>query len=155
LIDNNNENVGVIPFMRALEMAEESDLDLVEVSPNADPPVCRIMDYGKFVYERQRRDRKAKKTQKVVEVKQVRLNPGTDDYHLGFKMDDAKRWLGDGNKVRFSIRFRGRQNLHTELGYQRLVRIAEDMKEIGSVEQSPTLEGNTMTMTLAPLAEKK
>jgi translation initiation factor IF-3 len=152
LIDQNNDNVGVVTLFRALELAEAADQDLVEVAPNAVPPVCRIMDFGKFQYEKQRRERKAKKAQKVIEVKQVRLNPATDDYHLGFKMEDAKRWLSDGNKVRFSIRFRGRQNLHTELGYQRLVRISEDMKEVAVVEQSPTLEGNTMTMTLAPNA---
>jgi translation initiation factor IF-3 len=152
LIDQNNDNVGVVTLFRALELAEAADLDLVEVAPNAAPPVCRIMDFGKFQYEKQRRERKAKKAQKIVEVKQVRLNPATDDYHLGFKMEDAKRWLSDGNKVRFSIRFRGRQNLHTEIGYQRLVRISEDMKDVAVVEQSPTLEGNTMTMMLAPNA---
>lgn len=155
LIDENNENVGVVTLFRALELADEADLDLVEVAPTASPPVCRIMDFGKFQYEKQRRERKAKKAQKLVEVKQVRLNPATDDYHLGFKMEDAKRWLSEGNKVRFSIRFRGRQNLHTDLGRTRLVRIAEDMKEVAVVEQNPTLEGNTMTMTLAPQGEKK
>jgi translation initiation factor IF-3 len=154
LIDQNNENVGVVTLFRALELAEAADQDLVEVAPNAVPPVCRIMDFGKFQYEKQRRERKAKKAQKIVEVKQVRLNPATDDYHLGFKMEDAKRWLADGNKVRFSIRFRGRQNLHTELGYSRLVRISQDMKDVSTVEQTPILEGNTMTMMLAPLAEK-
>lgn len=154
LIDDSNENVGVVTLFRALELAEEAGLDLVEVAPTASPPVCRIMDFGKFQYEKQRRERKAKKAQKIVEVKQVRLNPATDDYHLGFKMDDAKRWLSEGNKVRFSIRFRGRQNLHTDIGRTRLVRIAEDMKEFGIVEQPPTLEGNTMTMTLAPQASQ-
>ncbi|MCU0464468.1 MAG: translation initiation factor IF-3 [Anaerolineae bacterium] len=151
LIDQNNENVGVVPFLRALEMAETADLDLVEVAPTAVPPVCRIMDFGKFQYEKQRRERKAKKAQKIVEVKQVRLNPGTDDYHLGFKMEDARKWLQEGNKVRFSIRFRGRQNLHTEIGLNRLIRIAEEMKDVSQIEQNATLEGNTMTMTLAPL----
>jgi len=143
--------VGVVSFVRALEMAELVELDLVEVAPTAVPPVCRIMDFGKFQYEKQRRERKAKKAQRVVEVKQVRLNPGTDDYHLGFKMEDARKWLLEGNKVRFSIRFRGRQNLHTEIGRDRLVRIWDEMKDVSQVEQSATLEGNTMTMTLAPL----
>lgn len=154
LIDQNNENVGVVTLFRALELAEGADQDLVEVAPNAVPPVCRIMDFGKFQYEKQRRERKAKKAQKIVEVKQVRLNPATDDYHLGFKMEDAKKWLAEGNKVRFSIRFRGRQNLHTELGYSRLVRISQEMKDFSAVEQTPMLEGNTMTMMLIPLAEK-
>ena len=154
LIDQNNENVGVVTLFRALELAEAADQDLVEVAPNAVPPVCRIMDFGKFQYEKQRRERKAKKAQKIVEVKQVRLNPATDDYHLAFKMEDAKKWLAEGNKVRFSIRFRGRQNLHTELGYSRLVRISQEMKDFSAVEQTPMLEGNTMTMMLSPLAEK-
>lgn len=154
LIDQNNDNVGVVTLFRALELAEAADQDLVEVAPNAVPPVCRIMDFGKFQYEKQRRERKAKKAQKIVEVKQVRLNPATDDYHLGFKIEDAKRWLAEGNKVRFSIRFRGRQNLHTELGYSRLVRISQEMKDVSSVEQTPLLEGNTMTMMLVPISEK-
>lgn len=154
LIDQNNDNVGVVTLFRALELAEAADQDLVEVAPNAVPPVCRIMDFGKFQYDKQRRERKAKKAQKIVEVKQVRLNPATDDYHLGFKIEDAKRWLAEGNKVRFSIRFRGRQNLHTELGYSRLVRISQEMKDVSSVEQTPLLEGNTMTMMLVPLSEK-
>lgn len=154
LIDQNNDNVGVVTLFRALELAEAADQDLVEVAPNAVPPVCRIMDFGKFQYDKQRRERKAKKAQKIVEVKQVRLNPATDDYHLGFKIEDAKRWLAEGNKVRFSIRFRGRQNLHTELGYSRLVRISQEMKDVSSVEQTPLLEGNTMTMMLVPISEK-
>jgi translation initiation factor IF-3 len=155
LINEKNENIGVVSLTRALEMAEESHLDLVEVAPNANPPVCRIMDFGKFQYEKQRRERKARKQQKVVEVKQIRLSPSTDDHHLGFKIRDARRWIEDGMKVRFSIRFRGRQNLHPELGRERLISIAEELKDVAQVEQHPSLEGSTMLMVLAPQGEKK
>lgn len=153
LIDENNDNVGVVSFSRALEMAEERQLDLVEVAPNADPPVCRIMDFGKFQYEKQRRERKARKTQKVVEVKQIRLGPTTDEFHLGIMVRNARRWLEDGMKVRFSIKFRGRQNLHTEIGRNRLVKISEELGDIAAVEQMPSLEGSTMFMVLAPSSE--
>jgi translation initiation factor IF-3 len=155
LIDDANENIGVISLARALEMAEEREMDLVEVAPNADPPVCRIMDFGKFQYEKQRRERKARKTQKVIEVKQIRLGPTTDDFHMGIMVTRAKTWLEEGMKVRFSIKFRGRQNLHTDIGRDRLVRIAEALTEVATVEQNPTLEGNQMSMTLTPTAENK
>jgi translation initiation factor IF-3 len=155
LINEKNENIGVVTLVRALEMAEENHLDLVEVAPNANPPVCRIMDFGKFQYEKQRRERKARKQQKVVEVKQIRLSPSTDDHHLGFKIRDARRWIEEGMKVRFSIRFRGRQNLHPELGRERLKSIANELKDVAQVEQHPSLEGSTMLMVLAPQSEKK
>lgn len=155
LINEKNENIGVVSLNRALEMAEENQLDLVEVAPNVTPPVCRIMDFGKFQYEKQRRERKARKQQKVIEVKQIRLSPSTDDHHLGFKIKDARGWIEEGMKVRFSIRFRGRQNLHPELGRQRLQNIAEQLKDVAQVEQHPSLEGSTMLMVLAPLPDKK
>jgi len=155
LIDAQNDNVGVVPLARALEMAEDAQLDLVEVAPNADPPVCRIMDFGKFQYERQRRERKARKQQKTVEMKQIRLSPTTDDFHLGIKVKDARRWINDGIKVRFSIRFRGRQNLHPEIGRERLMKIAEDLGDVAAVEQGPKQEGSTMFMMLAPQSDKK
>lgn len=150
LIDDSNDNIGVVPLYRALEMAEERQLDLVEVAPNADPPVCRIMDFGKFQYEKQRRERKARKTQKVVEVKQIRLGPTTDEFHMNIMVRNARRWLEEGMKVRFSIKFRGRQNLHTDIGRTRLSKIAEELGDVASVEQMPSLEGNTMYMMLTP-----
>lgn len=153
--DETKENLGVVSLSRALELAEAAQLDLVEVAPEANPPVCRIMDFGKFQYEKQRRERKARKQQKVVEVKEIRLTPSTDDHHLGFKIKDARRWIEDGMKVRFSIRFRGRQNLHPELGRGRLQNIAEELKDVAQVEQSPSMEGTTMMMVLAPQSEKK
>lgn len=142
-------------LVQALELAEAAQLDLVEVAPEANPPVCRIMDYGKFQYEKQRRERKARKQQKVIEVKEIRLTPSTDEHHLGFKVRDARRWIEEGMKVRISIKFRGRQNLHPEIGRGRLQSIAEDLKDVASVEQAPNIEGTTMLMILAPHGEKK
>ncbi|HEX2619425.1 MAG TPA: translation initiation factor IF-3 [Phototrophicaceae bacterium] len=153
--DETKENLGVVTLIQALELAEAAQLDLVEVAPDATPPVCRIMDFGKFQYEKQRRERKARKQQKVVEVKEIRLTPSTDDHHLGFKIRDARRWIEDGMKVRFSIKFKGRQNLHPELGRGRLQHIAEELKDVAQVEQSPTMEGTTMMMMLTPQTDKK
>ncbi|MGV2436429.1 MAG UNVERIFIED_CONTAM: translation initiation factor IF-3 [Anaerolineae bacterium] len=132
LIDQNNENVGVISTRQALAMAEEHELDLVEVAPTATPPVCRIMDFGKFRYEKERRERKAKKQQKIVEVKEIRLRPKTDDHHLGFKVRDARKWIADGMKVRIQIRFRGREVTHADIGLDRLKEIIEEMKDVFS-----------------------
>lgn len=153
--DETKENIGVVSLSRALELAEAAQLDLVEVAPDANPPVCRIMDFGKFQYERQRRDRKARKQQKNIEVKEIRLTPSTDDHHLGFKVRDARRWIEDGMKVRFSIKFRGRQNLHPQLGRDRMHNIAEALKDVASVEQAPSMEGSTMQMVLTPQSDKK
>lgn len=153
--DETKENLGVMPLERALELAQQAELDLVEVAPDAKPPVCRIMDFGKFQYERQKRERKARKQQKTVEVKQVRLSPTTDDFHQDIKIKNARKWIESGMKVRFSIRFRGRQNLHTDLGRDRLEKIADEMADIASLEQRPSLEGNTMSMMLSPHTEKK
>ncbi len=155
IIDETNENLGVISLSEALRIAEEHELDLVEVAPDAKPPVCRIMDFGKFQYNKQKRERKARKQQKVVEIKQVRLSPTTDDFHEGIKVKEARKWIEDGMKVRFSIRFRGRQNLHPDLGRKRLEQIGERLSDIAIVEQKATLEGNTMFMTVAPNPEKK
>jgi translation initiation factor IF-3 len=139
----------------ALSMAEERNMDLVEVSSNSDPPVCRIMDFGKFQYEKQRRERKARKQQKNVEVKEIQLRPKTDDHHLGFKIRDARKWIESGMKVRVRIRFRGREITHSEIGRDRLRRIASELEDIAVVEQMPNMEGSTMLMILAPAADKK
>jgi translation initiation factor IF-3 len=155
LITDTNENIGVVPLARALEIAESRNLDLVEVSPNADPPVCRIMDFGKFQYERARKERKAKKQQKTIEVKEIRLSPKTDDHHLSFKVRDARKWIQDGMKVRVRIRFRGREITHANIGRERLEAIAAELNDVAVVEQMPNMEGNTMLMVLAPAAEKK
>lgn len=155
IVDETNENLGVISLNEALRIAEERELDLVEVAPDAKPPVCRIMDFGKFQYNKQKRERKARKQQKVVEVKQVRLSPTTDEFHEGIKVKEARKWLEDGMKVRFSIRFRGRQNLHPDLGRKRLEQIGERLSDVAMVEQRPSLEGSTMFMVIAPNPEKK
>jgi translation initiation factor IF-3 len=154
LITDTNENIGVVSLSRALEMAEAKSLDLVEVSPTADPPVCRIMDFGKFQYEKQRRERKARKQQKVIEVKEIQLRPKTDDHHLSFKVRDARKWIGDGMKVRVRIRFRGREITHADIGRERLEKIANELRDIAVVEQMPNMEGTTMLMVLAPAADK-
>lgn len=154
VITDTNENVGVIPIGRALELAESRGLDLVEVSPNANPPVCRIMDFGKFQYEQARKERKARRNQNVIEVKEIRLSPKTDDHHLSFKVRDARKWLQDGMKVRVRIRFRGREITHANIGLVRLEKIAAELNDVASVEQAPSMEGNTMLMVLAPAAAK-
>ena len=153
VISDSRENLGVMSIGHALEMAESRGLDLVEVSPEADPPVCRIMDFGKFQYEQSRKERKAKKQQKVIEVKEIRLSPKTDDHHLSFKVRDARKWIMDGMKVRVRIRFRGREITHSNIGYDRLQKIAAELNDVAVVEQSPNMEGTTMLMVLAPGAK--
>lgn len=136
-------------------MAEEKSLDLVEVAPNADPPVCRIMDFGKFQYEKQRRERKARKQQKTIEIKEIQLRPKTDDHHLSFKIRDARRWIEDGMKVRVRIRFRGRERDYPQIGLDRMNSISAALQDVATVEQAPSMEGGSMLMVLAPQADKK
>jgi translation initiation factor IF-3 len=155
LIDENNENVGVVPLKEALQRAADQELDLVEVAPNADPPVCKIMDFGKFLYERAKKDREARKQQKQIEVKEIRLRPKTDDHHRSFKVRDARRWLEEGMKVKVRIRFRGREITYPEIARDMLVEIADELKDIAVVEQTPNMEGRTMLMVLSPSTEKK
>lgn len=139
----------------ALAIAENKGMDLVEVSPNAKPPVCRIMDYGKFQYERQKRERKARKQQKQVEIKEIQLRPKTDDHHLSFKVRDARRWIESGMKVRVRVRFRGRERDYPDIARDRMQAIAEELKDVAAVEQSPNMEGSNMLMILAPISDKK
>lgn len=134
----------------ALAIARGRELDLVEVSPAADPPVARVMDYGKFLYQQAKRDREARKAQKQIEVKEIRLRPKTTDHHKGFKTRDARRWLEEGMKVKVRIRFRGREITYPEIAREQLVEIAEELSDIAVVEQTPNLEGRTMLMILAP-----
>lgn len=134
----------------ALRIARESDLDLVEVAPNATPPVTRILDFGKFLYEQGKKEREARKGQKQIEVKEIRLRPKTNDHHLGFKVDDARRWLQEGNKVRVRVRFRGREITYPEVALQHLNEIAQELADVAMVEQAPQLDGTTMLMVLAP-----
>lgn len=153
--EDKQENLGVMSTRDALAIAENKGMDLVEVSPNAKPPVCRIMDYGKFQYERQKRERKARKQQKQVEIKEIQLRPKTDDHHLSFKVRDARRWIESGMKVRVRVRFRGRERDYPDIARDRMQAIAEELKDVAAVEQSPNMEGSNMLMILAPISDKK
>ncbi len=150
LIGPNNENIGVVPIETALRIAREAEKDLVEVAPTAVPPVCRVMDFGKFLYEREKKDREAKKAQTKIEVKEIRLRPKTNEHHRGFKTRDARRWLLEGNKVRVTIRFRGREITYPELALEDLKEIAEELADVATIEAVPAIEGKVMTMVLAP-----
>lgn len=145
----------MIPVRQALQMARDADLDLVEVAPNSDPPVCRIMDFGKFLYERTKKDKEARKAQTKIEVKEIRLRPKTNTAHRGFKVDDARRWLGQGMKVRATIRFRGREITYPEIALEDLREIAQELADVSTVEQAPAIEGRTMFMMLAPISKQK
>lgn len=146
--------MGVVPIQKALQIAAERELDLVEVAPNAEPPVCRVMDFGKFLYERAKKEREARKQQKTVEVKEIRLRPKTDDHHRSFKVRDARRWLEEGMKVKVRIRFRGREITYPEIARDMLQDVATELEDVAVVEQAPNMEGRTMLMVLAPASDK-
>lgn len=150
LIDVNGTQVGVVPIAKALEAAIAKNLDLVKIAPNAVPPVCRVMDYGKFRFEQAKREKEARKNQHVVEIKEIRLSPGIDVNDFNVKVNHAKRFLKDGNKVKVSVRFRGREVTHSSIGLDLLRRFADACSEIGSMEKAPKLEGRQMIMFLAP-----
>lgn len=150
LIDEQGKNHGIVPIEDALERAHRVGVDLVEVAPNASPPVCKIMDFGKFLYEQAKRDREARKQQKQVEIKEIRLRPKTTDHHRSFKVRDARRWLEDGMKVKVRIRFRGREITYPEIGRGLLDGIAAELEDVAVIEQHPDMEGHTMLMVLAP-----
>jgi translation initiation factor IF-3 len=133
-----------------MRMAREAELDLVEVAPNSDPPVCRIMDFGKFLYEREKKEKEAKKAQTKIEIKEIRLRPKTNEHHRGFKTRDARKWLLDGMKVKVTIRFRGREITYPEIALEDLKEIAESLADISAVEIPPSLEGRVMNMVLTP-----
>ena len=140
----------MVSIKQALQIARDADLDVVEVSPNAAPPVCRVMDFGKFIYERAKKDRDAKKAQTKIELKEIRLRPKTNEAHRGFKVDDARRWLGQGHKVRVTIKFRGREMDYPEIALEDLREIAQSLADISTIEQVPMMEGRTMLVVLAP-----
>ena len=150
MIGPNGENIGVVSMKQALQIARDAEMDVVEVSPNAAPPVCRVMDFGKFIYERAKKDREAKKAQTKIEVKEIRLRPKTNEAHRGFKVDDARRWLLAGNKVRVTIKFRGREMDYPEIALEDLKEIAAALADVAMVEQAPQMEGRTMLVVLAP-----
>jgi translation initiation factor IF-3 len=140
----------VVSPARAMELAAEAGLDLVEISPNAAPPVCKIMDFGKFKYEQQKRESEARKKQKIIEVKEVKFRPNTDTHDYEVKMRNVFRFLEGGDKVKITLRFRGREMAHQNLGRELLERVAEDVKEIGKVENMPKMEGRQMVMMIGP-----
>ena len=142
--------LGVVGIEKALKLAEDSGLDLVEVSPNSDPPVCKILDYGKYKYEAQKKASIARKKQKVIEVKEIKLRPNIDDHDYDIKMKSINRFLDEGDKVKVTLRFRGREMAHHELGFTVLDRVKEDTSELCKIEVFPKLEGRQMVMILAP-----
>ncbi len=150
VIGPNGENVGVVSIEDALRLARDSEMDLVEVAPTAEPPVCRVMDFGKFIYERAKKDREARKAQTKIEIKEIRLRPKTNEHHRDLKVRDARRWLETGMKVKVRIRFRGREITYPEIALNDLKEIAEELADLAVIEQAPALEGRTMLMVLAP-----
>lgn len=155
MISEDGENVGIVKIQQALQAAYDANLDLVEIAPQADPPVCRVIDYGKFMYERTKKEKEAKKAQKTIEIKEIRLRPKTTDHHKGFKVRDARRWLEEGKKVRVRVRFRGRERDYPEIAVKDLQEIAEELSDVSVIEQKPSFEGRTMLMVLAPSSGKK
>ncbi|WP_425597035.1 translation initiation factor IF-3 [Shimia thalassica] len=151
LIGAEGENVGVVQPGEALRMAQDAGLDLVEISPNATPPVCKIMDHGKFKYEQQKRESEARKKQTTIQVKEVKFRPNTDTHDYDVKMRNVVKFLEKGDKVKVTLRFRGREMAHQNLGRQLLERVAEDTKELGKVESMPKMEGRQMIMMIGPL----
>ena len=150
LIGADGQQVGVVPIATARQMAEEAEMDLVEISPNVTPPVCRVMNYGKFQYEESKRKHAAKKKQKQIQVKEVKFRPGTDVGDYQVKLRNLIRFLEEGDKAKITLRFRGREMAHQELGMKLLKRVEEDLKEVGIVEQFPRLEGRQMVMVISP-----
>jgi translation initiation factor IF-3 len=150
LIDDTGQNRGVVPFFDALKVAEDAGLDLVEISPNATPPVCKILDYGKFRFLEQKKAAEARKKQKTVEVKEIKLRPGIDDHDYGVKMKAMKGFFEEGNKVKVTLRFRGREMAHQSLGLKVLDRVKSDVGDIAKVEMEPNFEGRQVVMVLAP-----
>lgn len=150
LIGADGENVGVVPPSVGLQLAQEAGLDLVEISPNATPPVCKVMDLGKYKYEMQKREAEARKKQKVIEVKEIKFRPGTDTHDYDVKMRSVIKFLEGGDKVKVTLRFRGREMAHQDLGLELLNRVRDDVGELGKVESMPKLEGRQMVMMIAP-----
>jgi translation initiation factor IF-3 len=150
LIGADGEQIGVVSRDNALDRAADAGLDLVIVAENADPPVCKIMDYGKFKYEEQKKKNEARKKQKVIEVKEIKLRPGIDDHDYDVKMRSMRKFLDEGDKVKVTMRFRGREMAHQDLGLAVLHRVRDDLVELGKIEQFPKMEGRQMVMVLAP-----
>ena len=154
MVDNDGEQLGILPIDDALAAAEERDLDLVEVAPKSDPPVCRIMDYGRFKYQQSKRTHDAKKRQKIIQLKEVKMRPKTEEHDFQFKARHIRRFLGEGNKAKVTIMFRGREMAHQHLGLRLMTRMIEELEDVAQVEQQPIQEGRSMSMVLAPVPTK-
>jgi len=150
VISSSGSNLGTLPLKKAIEVAKEEGLDLIEISPNANPPVCKIMDIGKYKYDLQKKANNAKKKQKTVSLKELKLRPGTEIHDYNFKLKNAKKFLSKGDKVKFTVRFKGREMQHVQLGKDLMNRIIEDTKDIGKVETHPKFEGRQMIMIIQP-----
>jgi translation initiation factor IF-3 len=154
LIGPDGANVGVVSTEEALRIAREANLDLVEVSPGAKPPVCRVLNLGKYLYEKEKKERQARKAQTKIEIKEIRLRPKTTEHHRSFKVRDARKWLQNGIKVKVRIRFRGREITYPEIAREDMAQIAKELEDVAVVEQQPDMEGRTMLMVLAPGKKK-
>ena len=150
VINSDGENLGILPIKKAIDIAKQEGLDLIEISPNANPPVCKIMDIGKYKYDMQKKANKAKKNQRISVLKELKLRPGTEIHDYNFKIKNAKKFLQKGDKVKFTVRFKGREMQHVQLGKDLMNRIIEDTKEIGRVEVNPKFEGRQMIMIIHP-----
>ncbi|MCC9078585.1 translation initiation factor IF-3 [Litorilinea aerophila] len=150
VIGPDGQQLGIMSAREAIALAEEQELDLVEVAPNADPPVCRLMDYGKYLYERQKRERESRRAQKQIEVKEVRLRPKTDEHDIQVVLSKIRKFAKEGAKIRVRVRFRGREIYHPEVAQQLMERIARDVADVVTVESRPVLDGRSMVMVLAP-----
>ena len=154
LIGSTGEQLGIMSSAQAQHIADEQGLDLVKISPQATPPVCKLMDYGKFRFEQSKRDKEARKNQHVVEIKEVRMSPGIDVGDFNTKLKNAQKFVADGNRVKVSVRFRGREMAHTEIGRELLVRFAEAIAETATLDKEPKMEGRSMSMFLSPKTGK-
>ena len=154
MIGAEGDQLGIMTSAAALALAEEKDLDLVKIAPNAVPPVCKIMDYGKFRFDQLKKEKEARKNQRVVEIKEIRMSPGIDTNDLNVKMRNAMKFLKEGNRVKVTVRFRGREMAHTEIGEQLLIRFGEGCAEVANVEKSPKLDGRHMSLFLSPKTAK-
>lgn len=154
VVDAEGEQLGVLGLHEAVALAQEAGLDLVEVAATARPPVCRIMDYGRYKYDMKKKAQETKRKQTVITVKEVKIRPKTDIHDYQFKLRNAVRFLGEGDKVKFTVVFRGREITHKDIAFQRLQRVVEDLKEQAQVEQEPKMEGRTMSMILTPKSKK-
>ena len=154
LIGSTGEQLGIMSAAQAQRIADEQGLDLVKISPQATPPVCKLMDYGKFRFEQGKREQEAKKNQRVVEIKEIRMSPGIDVGDFNTKLKNAQKFLADGNRVKVSVRFRGREMAHTDIGKDLLVRFAEQCAEVATLDKEPKLEGRSMSIFLSPKTGK-